>query len=144
MRRIRVIALIAAAGVLLLTEVSEAGDNGWGVWANNERTHVYALLKNNELKFWGQKGTYRADLQRYIYSQAKTDGVWQHQEGMCWLGDKKQQQGNVMIYVDTLQCCMSAQFLGNKLVLSNVWDKGHDEYGVCINRVLTKTSLPSE
>lgn len=144
MWKIVVVALIATASVLTFTERAEAAGNGSGAWTNNERTHVYAFLKNNELKFWGQKGAWRADLQQYTYTQAKTDGVWQYQEGMCWLGDKKQQQGNVMIYVDSLQCCMSAQFLGNKLVLSEVWRKGKDEYGVCVNRVLTESSLPSE
>jgi hypothetical protein len=144
MQKLLLVAFITAAGALLLLRNAAAAGNGWGVWTNSERTHIYAFLKNNELKFWGQKSTWRADTQRNTYTQAKTDGVWQYQEGMCWLGDKKQQQGNVMIYVDTLQCCMSAQFLGNKLVLSEVWEKGYDEYGVCINRVLTKTTMPSE
>lgn len=138
--------LVTALLILISISLSAiAAAVSWGIWTNKEQTHVYAFLAKDELKFWGQKGTWRADLQRFEYSQGKTDGVWQYQEGICWLGDKKQQLGNVMIYADTLQCCMMAQFLGSKLVLSEVWHKGTDELGICENRVLTRTkSLPSE
>jgi hypothetical protein len=54
------------------------------------------------------------------------------------LGDKKQQVGNLMVYADTLQCCMSAQFLGPKLVLSEIWQKGTDHLSVCTSRVLKR------
>lgn len=136
------VALITAANLLPFTKPAVAAGDDWGVWTNNEKTHVYAFLRNNELKFWGQRTTWLADIQRNTYVQDKTDGVWQFQAGMCWLGDKKQQQGNVMIYVNSLQCCMSAQFLGNKLVLSAVWQKGDDDLGICTNRVLSKTTMP--
>ena len=144
MWKAKTVVLIVAVSVLPFTEFVDAGGNGWGVWTNSERTHVYAFLKNNELKFWGQRTTWDADLKRHTHTQAKTDGVWHSQAGMCWLGDQKQQQGNVMIYVDSLQCCMSAIFLGKKLVLSEVWKKGIDEYGVCQNRVLTNSTMPSD
>ena len=96
------------------------------------------------MTFWGDLSKWRKDPQRPEYNK-KTDGVWKYQEGICWLGDKKQQQGNIMIYVDELRCCMSAEFLGNKLVLSEVWNKGIDYFDICVNRVLTKTqSIPIE
>ena len=133
------IVLVIAAHTLGIAGYAVAADNAWGIWTDKEQTYVYAFLKNNELKVWGQKSTWRTDTLKYTYTKGKADGVWQYQEGMCWIGDTKQQQGNVMIYVDSLQCCMMAQFLGNKLVLSEIWNKGYDEFGMCNNRVLTKT-----
>lgn len=139
------IVLVVVAHTLTMVRYAVAADNAWGVWTDKEQTHVYAFLKNSELKFWGQKSSWQADIQRNTYTKGKTDGVWQYQEGMCWTGDRKQQQGNVMIYVDSFQCCMMAQFLGNKLVLSEIWNKGYDEFGICTNRVLTKTkTLPDD
>ena len=144
-KSVLVLVLIAVIYVYCLTNNASAEDNAWGVWTNKKQTHVYAFLKNNELKFWGQKGSWRSDIQQYAYTQGKTDGVWRYKEGVCWIGDKKQQQGNVMIYADTLECCMMAQFLGNKLVLTEIWNKGHDEFGICENTVLTKTkSMPND
>jgi hypothetical protein len=97
-----------------------------GIWTDNEQKHTYAFLKNNQFRFWGDKSS--------------AEGVWQSSPGLCWRGDKKQQTGNVIIYVDTTQCCMQAEILGGKLVLSEVWQKGFDIKltEICINRVMTK------
>ncbi len=139
------IVLVVVAHTLAMARYAVAADKAWGVWSDKEQPYVFAFLKNSELKFWGQKSSWQADIQRNTYTKGKTDGVWQHQEGMCWIGDKKQQQGNVMIYVDSLQCCMSAQFIGNKLVLSEIWNKGNDELGVCTSRVLTRVkAMPND
>jgi hypothetical protein len=142
----RVVKFVVASLIFAALSLSAiAAVVSWGNWTDKEQTHIYSFAGNNELKFWGQKCKWQQNLQRCEYSQGKTDGVWQYQEGMCWLGDKKQQLGNVMIYADTLRCCMSAQFLGNKLVLSEVWSKGVDELGICTNRVLSRTqTLPGE
>lgn len=143
MRVVKFAAALIIFGALSLSAIAAAVS--WGNWADKELTHVYSFSGNNELQFWGQKCNWQKELQRCEYTKAKTDGVWQTQEGMCWLGDKKKQLGNVMIYADTLQCCMSAQLLGKKLVLSEVWSKGVDELGICTSRVLSRTQvLPGE
>ena len=142
MRKSSIVVLLLS-GAISLSAI--AAGISWGNWTNNEQTHVSSFSANNELKFWGQKCKWQPNLQKCEYTQGMTDGVWKYQEGMCWLGDKKQQLGNVMIYADTVQCCMSAQFLGKKLVLSNVWSKGTDELGICTDRVLSRAeSLPTK
>ena len=75
--------------VMVVTSVL-AADAPWGVWADKDQKHTYAFLKNNEFRFWGER--------------LSTDGVWQSTPGICWLGDNKRQIGNLMIYVDTVQC----------------------------------------
>lgn len=143
--KVLVIAVVVIAHTLTMTRYANAADNTWGVWTDKEQSYVYAFLENSEFEFWGQKSTWRADIQRYTYTKGKTDGVWQYEEGICWIGDKKPQYGNLMIYVESLQCCMMVQFLGNKLVLSEIWNKGKDELGLCTNRVLTKASaIPND
>ena len=46
-------------------------------------------------------------------------------------------KGNVMLYVDTKQCCLTARRLGKNLVLSLIWEKGHAN--ACQNRVLIRS-----
>lgn len=121
--------------------VAYAADGVWGVWTDRDESHYYAFLKNSEFKFRGLKFN-----PKLMESERKeTDGVWRSGDGICWIGDKKQQTGNVLIYVDSLECCMLAQFLGNKLVLSEVWQKGYHELNICSNRVLTRSkTMPAE
>jgi hypothetical protein len=104
-----------------------AADTGWGIWERNDPnyTYTYHFKANNELKLW------------YTGGQGK-EGAWYYQQNTCWSGyEKNRQYGNVMVYVDSLQCCLLANFLGNKLVLSEVWQKGTDDYQICNNNVLT-------
>lgn len=112
--------------LMIAVKPALAAEAGWGVWTDKEEKHTYAFLKNNEFRFLGER--------------LSRDGVWQSSAGICWLGDKKRQTGNLMIYVDTIQCCMAAEFLANRLVLSEIWQKGFDVNltGICVNRVLTK------
>ena len=76
MQQLLLPALISALSTYLVPQNAEAAGNEWGVWTNNEKTHTYAFLKNNELKFWGLK--WLASMR----TPAMTDGVWQHQEGL--------------------------------------------------------------
>jgi len=106
---------------------------GWGIWADQDQANVYAFLEKNDFKFRHRR-------------QGKTstlDGAWQTALGACWSDKDRQQTGNVLIYVNTIQCCLSAQFLGNNLVLTYVWDRpaggpSQDPDHFCQNRVLRK------
>ena len=119
-------------------DIANAADSGLGVWTDNDEKHTYAFLKNNELKLWGQLSKWDQHTKQTNYAPGKVDGVWKSGDNICWLGEKRQQVGNLMMYADSLQCCMSAQFLGSKLVLSEVWQKGTDNLGICTNRVLKR------
>jgi len=113
---------------LLAPSIARAQEGTW-----TDGTHTYVFLKNNVFKFTGRAATKDGGV-------GTAEGVWQSSPGLCWRGDNK---GSVMIYVETLQCCMQAMLLGGKLVLSEVWQKGSgivgpSLYGVCENRVLNK------
>lgn len=53
------------------------------------------------------------------------------------LGDKEtRQQGNMMIYVDAMQCCLNATLLAKNFVLGRVWQKASKSLSICLDRVL--------
>lgn len=137
--------VLLAINAVLETPIAEAADSGWGIWEDSAQDRTYAILRNNELKLWGKTGTWNQNTKQTTYSPRKTEGVWTSGEAICWLGDKKQQVGNLMIYADSLQCCMLARFLGTKLVLTEVWQKGSDTLGVCNSGVLNRaTETPDQ
>lgn len=131
----RILGMLIGVYIILVVTPAIGADTGWGIWTDSERKYTYAFLKNNEFRYWGLGGTFSQETKRYEYSLKKTEGVWQQGENICWRGEQK---ANLMIYVDTLQCCMMAQFIGNKLLLSEVWSKGSDSLNICNNRVLTR------
>ena len=112
----------------------------WGIWADQDQANVYAFLEKNDFKF----------RHRHQGKSFTLEGAWQTALGACWSDKDRQQTGNVLIYVNTVQCCMSAQFLGNNLVLTYVWDRpgggvNQDPDRFCQNRVLRKLqSMPKD
>ena len=86
------VALFSFSIFLLAESFADAAESGWGIWANNEKTHVYAFLPNNELKVWGQRYDYTIK----DYKPLSREGVWRYEEGACWIGDNKQQLGNAL------------------------------------------------
>jgi len=138
----RILGLLIGVYIILFVIPAISADTAWGIWTDSEGKNTYAFLKNNEFRYWGPYSTYSKETNRLEYSQKKAEGVWQQGFNICWLGEQK---ANLMIYVDTLQCCMMAQFVGNKLVLSEVWSKGVDSLNICSNRVLTRIKeLPKD
>ena len=119
---------------------SDKVDVGWGIWADQDQTNVYAFLENNDFKF-------RHKYQGKSYTLA---GAWQTALGACWSDKNREQTGNLLIYANIVQCCMTAQFLGNNLVLTYVWDKpggvlSTDPGRFCQNRVLRRLqSMPRD
>jgi len=117
-----------------------------GTWANketfSEEADVYMFLENHEFRFL--EAGHRAGEWRH----EELNGVWETGKDFCWLGNEPNKTyGNLMIYVGTVQCCLSVRWLGNKMVLSEIWSKG-DPSGVfstyCKNRVLSTIELPEE
>jgi hypothetical protein len=119
---------------------SDKLDVGWGVWADQDQTNVYAFLENNDFKF-----RHRYQGKTYVLA-----GAWQTALGACWSDKNREQTGNLLIYANIVQCCMTAQFLGNNLVLTYVWDKpggvpSPDPDRFCQNRVLRRLqSMPKD
>ncbi len=97
-----------------------------GIWIERKGGVTYAFLENHEFWFRGERRG----------KPFKVEGVWRSGTDICSLDGNK---GNLMIYVDTHQCCIQARWLGKNLVLSEIWAKGyasHVEH--CSNRVLIK------
>lgn len=111
-------------------------ENTLGTWRDNSETYVYTFQKDNDFLFRGQKWLPKPN--GGAYEPRETKGAWQYSRGMCWLGENKEQPGNVMIYADTLQCCFNMRSLGSKLLLTKIWEKGQDALGICNNRVLNQ------
>jgi hypothetical protein len=118
---------------------SEKASARWGIWADQDQSNVYAFLENNDFKF----------RHRNQGKSSTLDGAWQTALGACWSDKDRQQTGNLLVYVHIVQCCMRAEFLGNNLVLTYVWDKpgggaSSDPDRFCQNRVLRRVqSMPS-
>jgi len=131
MRNRRMVLVLLLSLTLAGVSPSVGADGGWGIWTDSNQSHTYSFLGNNELRF------------RYS-DQRTVEGVWEYVEGLCWLGPDKRQIGNIVLHVETVECCLNARFLGNKLILSEVWTKGYDFIGseACRNRVLNRASSP--
>ena len=57
-------------------------------------------------------------------------GDWKYQLGVCRSGDKQEViegntvEGNLLLSIDSAQCCLNAAPQDNRLVLTKVWAKG--------------------
>ena len=121
----RVLCLVVTAAVCGYTHANEIE---WGVWTNSAGTVTFEFGKKYEF-------TYSIAFRDAVPYSVK--GAWQTADGICWTGEKKETVGNVILYVESNQCCMNAQILGKRLILGYVWHKG-DLYkpGYCFNDVL--------
>ena len=132
---------------LFLGFVQSAGifavDMFQGTWTDKDQAYSYSLLAGHEFKYECQSCDYSRPAPN---RSVKTEGAWNSAEGACWAGDpktdKKVALGNLLLYADDVQCCMLAQLLGNKLVLTEVWTKGSGTMAsICSNRVLTRQKV---
>ena len=97
----------------------------WGIWTDREGEVTYAFLENHLFWFHDKRAK----------KPVRIEGLWETAPRMCYLGIN---EGNLMIYVDTDQCCLEAHYLGAKLVVSKIWEKGFYPVKLCSNRVLIK------
>ena len=138
-------AILLSAWTLWFTSLASGADTdsekagvAWGIWADQDQTNVYAFLENNDFKF----------RHRRQGKPSALEGAWKTALGACWSDKNREQTGNVLIYVNTVQCCMTAEFLGSNLVLTYLWEKpggaaNSDPDRFCQNRVLRRLqSMP--
>lgn len=135
-----------------IIDSSIAAEKNWGIWTDKEKKYTYAFLKDNEFQFLGQQSSCDG-----IYKNVRNDGVityecisnntpvkvegaWKSGSEICWVGKDNRKTGNLIIFVDLLECCMSFEILGKTTVLNQIWKKGSDAFGLCETRILTKTS----
>jgi hypothetical protein len=110
--------------------------DAWGIWKDKKEEVIYAFLGSG--KFWF-RGNKRGDKDGTILHDQKAEGSWQTGESICWRGSKdaQQQEGNLMVYVQSSHCCLTAKRLGKNLALTRIWEGGYTDFvGVCKSRVL--------
>ena len=69
------------------------------------------------------------------------DGLFQQGEGICWknLSDGGRTAGNVLLYIDQVQCCLEFRAISDKYAVSEVWVQGTGPgYRFCRNQVVIK------
>jgi hypothetical protein len=111
-----------------------------GSWTDKEKNYTYSFLKDNEFRF-RQRLNWSNEKKKTEDNPRETEGIWRYGEDICWAGPSK---GNLMIYVDTMQCCMQAGIIGGKLVLTEIWRKEFCDFNICSNRLLNRVKSKGE
>ena len=116
--------LIAVFPLLLSVSVNTSWLEGNWYWSNKFGRDILIFRTNNNLVY---QSDYKMDDEKKTY---RLFGTWKFQLGVCRSGDKQEVdegatvEGNLVLSIDSAQCCLNAALLGNKLVLTKVWAKG--------------------
>ena len=117
-----------------------------GNWGDRNETNLYVFRANGAFEFQRRKPDPAGDNTSTVEgkgepaSYERVTGVWTSGKGICSSGLQK---GDLILYVDEMQCCMMVQLVADKLVLSAVFTKGKDDLSLCRNRVLSRVeALP--
>jgi hypothetical protein len=66
------------------------------------------------------------------------EGVFREAPGVCWLNkdDGTRQNGDVLLYIGEVQCCLSTEAISDKVAFTEVWVQGTGNgYRMCKNQV---------
>lgn len=128
-------AFVIASLLVCLSPASSANAQSWiGSWSTSDSKYSYTFKASGDFECKGESYNYSLKAK----GRTNASGVWQSGLGICWEGEKNSgRDGDLLIQVDDLQCCLSAQIISDKLALSKIWAKGTDSCGACSNRVLT-------
>jgi hypothetical protein len=123
---------------LLLQAICFAGEEVVGYWADRSHRNVYNFESNGEFEYYAKVANAGDNAFSGGGEIPPTHKVWKgvysHGKDKC---RSKNQKGDLMIYVDDMQCCMMTQGIAGKLVLSEVFSKGPEGMSICKDRVLT-------
>ena len=123
--------------------LSTAVNAGWpeGNWylSTSLGIDIFKFEKNNYFIF---QSNYSRDGDKKSY---KLFGRWNYQYGLCRpdenqeLNEGATADGNLVLYLDSTQCCLNAVPLDNKLALRKLWLKGSGlaDYAYCSDHLLT-------
>jgi hypothetical protein len=123
---------------MLLHSMCFAGEEVFGYWADRNHMNLYNFESKGDFEYYG-KVVNAGDngfsgREEALPSYKVWKGVFSHGKDKC---RSKIQKGDLMIYVDEMQCCMMTQAIAGKLVLTEVFSKGHEGMSICRDRVLT-------
>lgn len=116
--------LIAVFFLSVSIGVNASWPEGHWYWSTKFGRDILIFGANDHLVF---QSDYTIDDEKKSY---RLFGSWKSQPGVCRSDDKKSMdegntsEGNLVIYIDSTQCCLQAEQLENKLVLTKVWVKG--------------------
>lgn len=136
------VALIPAVLALLVFSGACFGEEKFlGTWGDRNEANVYVFRANGDFEFHRRKAgpvgedASAAGGKGEPASYERIAGVWTSGKGIC---STALQKGNVMLYVEEMQCCTMMQVVAEKLVLSTVFSLGQDDLSLCRNRVLSR------
>lgn len=90
-----------------------------------------------------KSGDYWGQVHRQNSEPVVVSGLYQSGENACWVTNRdgsKGAAGNVLIYIDMVQCCLELRKISNKFAVSKIWVEGSGAgYGLCNNQVLIKS-----
>lgn len=72
---------------------------------------------------------------------ASVVGVYREGAGVCWLNkdDGSKLMGDLLLYIDQIQCCLSTEPISDKLAFTQVWEKGTGPgYRMCNTQVFRR------
>jgi len=118
--------LVLIAVFFLLLSVSVNADWLEGNWYRYTKfgRDILKFGTNSELVFQSVY-TMKGETKNY-----RLFGVWKYQPGVCRSGDQQAVsegdtvEGNLLLSIDSAQCCLNAAPQDNRLVLTKVWTKG--------------------
>jgi hypothetical protein len=93
-------------------------------WSTRFGRDILAFGANNNLIY---QSDYTIDDKSKSY---RLFGTWEFQQGVCQSSDKKDVsestvvKGNLVLYIDSTQCCLKAEFQDNNLILTKIWVEG--------------------
>jgi hypothetical protein len=139
-----VAALPSLLALLIFPCASFGGERFIGNWGDMDEVNVYVFRENGSFEFHHRKaGPAGGDASAAVEREEKVlydriTGVWTSGKGICSSGFQK---GDMMLYVEEMQCCVMTQVVADKLVLSTVFSKGQDGLSFCTNRVLSRVEV---
>ena len=127
--------------LLVFSGACFGGEKFIGNWGDRDEVNIYVFRTNGSFEFHHRKVDPAGDNssavvvkeEKVLYE--RITGVWTSGRGICSSGLQK---GDLMLYVEEMQCCMMEQVVADKLVLSAVFYKGQDGLSLCVNRVLSR------
>ena len=135
-------AVLPIVVALLVSSTPGFGDGQFlGNWGDRNEANLYAFKANGAFEFQRRKPNPAGDNTSAVEgkgepaSYERVTGVWTSGKGICSSGLQK---GDLILYVDEMQCCMMVQLVADKLVLSTVFTRGKDDLSICGNRVLSR------
>lgn len=116
--------LIAVLFLSVSVCVNAVEIEGHWYWSTKFGRDILIFGANNNLIF---QSDYKIDDEKKSY---RLFGSWSSQPGVC-RSEVNQEiyegtiaEGNLVIYIDSTQCCLHAEPLENKLTLKKVWVRG--------------------